>query len=92
MALGAKHTWDMIAVPSVGVWNVTDVEEVDFLGGMSVRGPRWNLADHHLLSVGRDSVGLDVEDVAKAMDLVVGAWSEARLVDFWNVVMMLMIL
>lgn len=70
---------------------MTDVQEVAFFLGMSVRGPRWNLADHHLLSAGRDSVGLDDEDVAKAMDLVVGAWrlSDARLADFWNVVMMI---
>ena len=80
-----------MADPADGVWNVTDVAEVDDFFLLDdiwddfVFRPRWNLFDHHFCSEGRDSVGFDLEDVAKVMDLVVGAWSDLRFVEDLNV-------
>lgn len=50
-----------MALPAVGVWNVTDVDLVDefrFLLDIIPLGPRWYLCVHHLCSAGKDSVGL----------------------------------
>lgn len=49
------------------------MEEVDFLFGIKALGPKWNLDAHHRCSYGRDSVGFDLDEVANAIDLVVGA-------------------
>ena len=43
---------------------------------------------HHFCSEGSDSVGFDLEAVAKVIDLVVGAWSDFRFVEDLNVAMM----
>lgn len=76
-----------MADPVDGVWNVTEVDEVLVCFGIWEEGPRWNLLDHHFCSDGSDSVGFDLEAVAKVIDLVVGAWSDLRFIDVLNDVM-----
>lgn len=66
-------TCEICADPAVGVWNVVEVADVDFFLDIKALGPRRNLFVHHFCSSGRDSVGLDLEDVANATDLVVAA-------------------
>lgn len=48
---------------------------MDFFFVSRALGPKRNLFVHHLCSSGRDSVGLDLDDVAKATDFVVDACS-----------------
>lgn len=73
IVFGANATCEIIADPADGVWKVTDVAEVVFFLGIRDDGPRWNLVVHHFCSEGSDSVGLDLDAVAKVIDLVVGA-------------------